>query len=179
MAQVEEWLLPLDVEAVSPSAEGETPLVMLRFTQQHQEQSHWCWAAIAASLSVFFQGNMGTQCAVATRALNQPCCGQPAPCNVPGTLEGGMEAAEVLREATETRTPFQQLEVEIENGNPIGVGIGWVQRGGGHAVTLYGFMESPSRIYIADPWFGRSLMRYPDFPALYQGGGIWAETGYT
>ncbi len=68
---------------------------------------------------------------------------------------------------------------EIDAESPIGVGVVWAVKEGGHAVTLFGYLKDPPMIMVGDPWFGDSWMRYPAFPGRYEGGGFWMETGYT
>ncbi len=62
----------------------------LDFWMQHQQQTNWCWAAVATSVSHFFNpASTWTQCAVANGELNRnDCCGSGAsgPCNVYGFL---------------------------------------------------------------------------------------------
>jgi hypothetical protein len=90
-----------------------------------------------------------------------------------------MAGAEVIREPVAGRVQFPELVREINATRPVGVGIYWATKEGGHAVTLYGYLENPPLIKIGDPWFGESWMRYPEFPGRYQGGGIWHETGFS
>jgi hypothetical protein len=178
MEQVEEWLLPVGVGA-EPA--DEVPLVVLPLVPQEQKLPSWCWIAIASSMSVFFQGEWGRQCKLAELLLGLKCChsSMPAACEQGGSLAAAMEAVGVLREDVNVRTPFPQFVVEINQRRPMGVGIIWAKKSGGHGVALYGYRENPDQVLIGDPWFGRGWMNYTEFPSRYLGGAIWIESDFT
>lgn len=191
MEQVDEWLLPVAVQAAAPPVSepdaGVRQTFVLRFGQQQREEGKWNWIAVAASISSYFNpGEPWSQCEIAAQELGLQCCIQPRPngCDESGLVADAMETAEVLDEEIAGRATFAQARAAILLQQPFGVGIVWQNRAR-HSVSVYGYAiyqgqgEQGAELLIGEPWpaIGDSWVPYATFPQNYLGGGAWAETG--
>jgi hypothetical protein len=142
------------------------PLVIaqkyLRFRIQRQQESEWCWAAVAASVDHYFDPQSTLeQCDVASKTLpveyppdpnnpNDPnklppsdcgcccqCCCDPDSCDKPTKLEIALQKVNKWRNTLFRPLTFEEVQREIDHGRPIGVGIKWQSGGtnGGPATT--------------------------------------------
>ncbi|MGH2666511.1 papain-like cysteine protease family protein [Flavobacterium sp.] len=158
--------------------------IALPFVMQYQTQSNWCWAANAASISIFYnKSSAATQCAVACVCLNRTdCChGNVPACNVPFYLDRALKVVGNLRQFVGQYIDMSAIKTEIDNGRVIGTRIGW-RNGGGHFVSLFGYNDlipSNSYIYVADPIYGTSYMSLSDFTFNYLSEGSWTTTYFT
>src|SRR4051794_1237702 len=70
---------------------GGSEPVLQSFNMQHQVQDQWCWAATAASVSLFYnRTSTWTQCLVAAQIMGTTCCVALAPCNKPWYLNDAL-----------------------------------------------------------------------------------------
>jgi hypothetical protein len=71
------------------SSSSQTPrTVDLGISNIPQEQSNWCWAAVAQQIIQWRQGSSPTQCALVGEALNaQACCQSPHKYNRSGSMQ--------------------------------------------------------------------------------------------
>jgi hypothetical protein len=173
----------------------------LTFRIQHQEQTEWCWAAVAASVQQYFEpdsepalelrqckiANMVVQTDAVLNPITDPkCCKDPQPCNQPASLETALKKIHKWRNtlvadsstgATGTLT-FAQVQREIDRGRPVCAGITW-KSGGGHFVVVRGYRALASgahQLYIADPDNPSNLVDYDEFTMAYFGEGTWTST---
>ncbi|MEL1244012.1 papain-like cysteine protease family protein [Flavobacterium sp. DGU11] len=156
----------------------------LPFSMQRQTQSNWCWAANAASISLFYNPHSGaTQCEVACQCLDRgDCCNPnvPSACNVPYYLTDALEATGNFKQYIGNPILMPAIETEINGGWLIGVRIGW-RDGGGHFVTIYGYNypNANNFVYVADPIYGNSYISLANFTSNYQNAGDWTDTYLT
>jgi hypothetical protein len=167
----------------------------IRFKIEQQEQSEWCWAAVAASLAKFFdpcdvcsKRTLFQQCQIATRVLSPlsppppapklDCCGDPTPCNIPQVLAEVLKAIGMWRTTLDRPLTFDEVQQEIDADRPVCVRIEWPD-GGGHAVVIRGYRVLASgalQVYVADPLYPSSLVDFDEFTFSYYGDGKWTET---
>ncbi len=158
----------------------------LAFLGQSQEQSNWCWAAVATGVSHFYGRSHWSQCGVANATLGRfDCCGTGAAdqqkCNRPYYLEGALQTTGHLFDTEARPLTFVEVEAEIDNGRPVGCRVGW-RDGTGHFLVLVGYYTGPSgQVYIEidDPIFSTSRSAFDEFASLYQGGGDWTHSYLT
>ena len=78
------------------------PWRRLDFDMQDQEQSKWCWAAVGASVALYYEPQASwTQCRVANEQLERnDCCGNGAAgaCNQYGFLASALELGRMPRQ---------------------------------------------------------------------------------
>lgn len=160
----------------------------LNFTMLQQQQTSWCWAAVSASVSMFFGAPAGPaggpwqQCDVANCALIQTTCcqnGSTSQCNQDWYLEQGLTCVQHLASPPVTGpSTFAYIQQEIDADRPVGVRIGWYNDGG-HFVVLSGYDDSNGlqNVFVEDPWYGPSTYDYNAFSTAYQSGaGSWTHT---
>jgi hypothetical protein len=167
----------LKLQSLSTSGgQGGTCGNPLGFTMQHQEQTEWCWAAVSASVNLYFHPTSGqTQCAVANAAMGQSTCcqdGSTPQCNQPWFLDQVLQIVGDLKAWSAGKAALPTVKREIDRCRPFCLRIAW-NGGGGHFVAVYGY--SNKRLNIGDPWYGNSVVTYGLFPDTYQGGGSWTD----
>jgi hypothetical protein len=156
----------------------------LAFVMQHQQQTEWCWAALTASVSCYYNGSSSwTQCRLVNAELNQAgCCvhGGSSQCNNPWYPEQSLTRTGNLDRMDGAAASFDQVDTEIDAGRPLGVRIAWAG-GGGHAVAVAGYLQGTggNHLAIADPWYGASDVLEDTFRMAYQGTGSWNATYVT
>jgi hypothetical protein len=122
---------------------------------QPQQGDLLCWAAVAASVSTFFNPqSVWTQCAVASRVLNVPgCCQSVAPCNQDSFLESAFQVTANLAAPPSFRLTFPQIKGEIDQQRPIGIRIAF-GISVGHFVVLSGYDDTDAgqeTVMLSDP----------------------------
>lgn len=155
----------------------------LGFPMQKQQQTQWCWSAVATSTSLFYNPRSGwTQCILVNQEFNQnSCCqsGNGSSCNKPWYLERALQRTGNLERWNAGAASFNQVQQEIDARHPLGVRIGW-SGGGGHFVILDGYdAGNGQNLSIKDPWYGQSTYSYNAFKTGYQGMGSWTHSYYT
>ena len=166
------------------SAGGVAPGKTLGFVMQHQLQTNWCWAGVAASTSAFYlPTTTWTQCQVVTLQLGDPtCCNNPCPthCNRDGFLDQALSATGNLVTWGSQLLLFSQIQLEIGINRPVAFRIGW-NGGGGHFLAVTGFKDNglQQTVDVKDPWYGDSTVVYNDLLTSYQGNGTCTHHYYT
>ena len=157
----------------------------LRFTMQHQEQSEWCWTAVATSVSHFYSASSPwRQCEVAKAELKQETCcqdGASIVCNQPWYLDSALIRTNNLDYVLEGTSTFDGVQNQIDNDRSLGVRIGWAG-GGGHFVVLSGYDTSQpgsQLLRVEDPLYGPSWVTYDSFVSAYNGSGSWTHSYFT
>lgn len=154
---------------------------ILAFTMQTQQQTQWCWAAVATSTSLYYNpSSIWTQCKLVNAELGQTTCctnGSTAACNQPWYLDNVLNTTGNLDAFSSGTMAFVDLRAEIDAGQPLGVRIGW-SGGGGHFVVIEGYKPGPAeqRVAIDDPWYGASDLTYTAFASSYRGSGSWTHS---
>jgi hypothetical protein len=155
--------------------------VLLSFAMQSQEQSNWCWSAVATSTSLFYDTSSGwVQCTVVNDELGQTTCcadGSTTDCNQVWFLERALTRTNNLNTWQAGSLSASAIRSQLSAGRPLGVRIGW-SGGGGHFVILHG-IDSSSTVTVSDPIYGTSTMSLSTFKTNYQGTGSWTHSYLT
>src|SRR5262245_21318035 len=155
----------------------------LDFTMQHQQQTNWCWAAVATSVALFYDPAITwTQCAVANSELGRnDCCGAGAggACNVYGFLGSSLTTVGHFDHLTNSTSTFAEVQTEIDGGRPLCARTEW-SGGGAHFVAIIGYrILDDDMLAVDDPWYGKSDVSYAAFGSSYQGSGTWTDSYFT
>lgn len=154
---------------------------------QCQQQSRWCWSAVATSVGLLFQTGSWTQCATVNGCLKRSdCCNSPTPdpCNVYGYLDQSLTYTKSYNGPLIYGTiTVDKLEAQIDAGNPVCARVQW-NGGGAHFLSIAGYSypaDDPSSvtIHLQDSLYGPTSMAYDDFATYYHCGGEWTHTYLT
>jgi hypothetical protein len=154
------------------------------FSMQPQQESNWCWAAVSASVALFYEpASTWTQCLVANNQTGRSdCCGSGAsgPCNVDGFLDKALTAVGRLNQVVGGVATTGQIEGEVTYARPLGIRVAW-SGGGAHFLCIMGQYSDGVTDYVTvdDPIYGRSNVTYAALQTAYQGVGTWTHTYYT
>jgi hypothetical protein len=155
----------------------------LDFMMQQQHEPYWCWAAVATSVSLYYDpASTWTQCSVVNRQLGRrDCCrhGNGSACNIPGSGTQALTLVGRLRQHLFTAATFNQVTAEIDAGQPLGIRIVWSGGSAAHILAIAGYYTRHNMIALEDPLYGSSDADYDVFPASYQSGAVWAESYLT
>ena len=178
-------LAPIDPPIVVPrSAVPKSTMRHVEFAMQKQEQSNWCWAAVAVSVSHFFDvESLWEQCSLVNAALAQKTCcanGATRTCNRPWYLDRALRRTSNIHTWRSGSMSFADLAEQLAHGSPVGVRIGW-KGGGGHFVVVGKCSDREDRQFVVahDPWSGTSTCEYQEFKNNYKGSGRWTHTYLT
>jgi hypothetical protein len=183
-----------------PRGDGSQPRVVadaarpnpLSFSMQPQKQTEWCWAAVAASISSFYNdAQPRSQCELATQFLGVPCCIDPLPSEPPPPWDGNSSYSldvplTVLRHLAGQLIPdvlsFDDIVTQINSGKPICCHIKWDQDAphGGHFNVIVGYDAHTQDVIVRDPYaaYGEKTLPYEAFKSNYHGGS-WDQTYLT
>jgi hypothetical protein len=154
----------------------------LDFAMQHQQQTNWCWAAVATSVALFYDpASTWTQCTVANTELGRAdCCGAGASgaCNVYGFLDTSLTTVGHLDHFTGSSSTFAAVQAEIDAGRPLCARTAW-SGGGAHFLAIIGYRILQEMLAVDDPWYGKSDVSYATFGSSYQGSGSWTHSYFT
>lgn len=156
----------------------------LAFTMQTQQQTNWCWAAVAASVAQYYDSGTGwTQCLVANEHWDRTdCCGSGAsgPCNQYGWLDRALTDVGHFDRIESGTSTFAVIDAEIAAGRPVGIRVAW-NGGGAHFLAIIGTREwSPRYAAVDDSIYGKSDHTWEDLRTSYQGDGdSWTHTYFT
>jgi len=172
--------------------------VLQHFSMEPQEQSNWCWDAVAVSIDDFRTEGAKLQCTVAKTVLSLAyrglgdCCVNPTPCNKPWYLREALSALGRLNNAPGSGTGagpllFPAIMTEIDAGRPVGIQIEWF--GGAYfhfaAIAGYGAHAAVQRVQVYDPNGPAAIiswMNFDEFKTLYNyqsstgTGGKWIDS---
>lgn len=159
---------------------------LLPFSIQHQQQKEWCWAAVAVSVNKYYNPESSwIQCKLVNQLLGQSTCcekGGSSSCNKPYYLNRALDAVGNLLRWEKIRASFTEVKNQIDASRPLCARIGWTGGGGrGHFVVSKGYIDTSSTqyLFISDPWFGPSIVKYSSFLSSYKGRGAWTTTYWT
>lgn len=152
----------------------------LDFTMQPQQQTNWCWAAVATSVALFYDpSSTWTQCAVVNAELGRTdCCthGSSAACNVPWYLDLALQRVGHFDSWSSGAMAFADVRTEIDDSRPLGVRVGW-SGGGGHFLIIDGYLaDATEQVAVEDPWYGASDLTHAALSTSYQGSGTWTHS---
>ncbi len=174
-------ILP-DDELVIPDSLGR-PLDVSLFRQRKDQ---WCWVACAQMVLRFF-GSFLTQCEIAHRQLEKPCCSDSIP---PAFCDEGCTVKEIdqafehvglaglrIDKAAELNTLDDELN---RKKRPVVAGISWGANRGGHLVVLTALrtFKGINYVRVNDPFYGPGEIRYTDLVESYgrNNNGQWIHT---
>jgi len=156
-----------------------------------QEETHWCWAAVAVAIHNFLNpgGPKWQQADVATPVLlaegqidsGVNCSLTPGKCNIDAALDDALEITGNLRQTgfhPDSHLTFDNIKEWVNAELPVGVRIRW-WGGTGHFVAIDGFRELQSgrlQVHVQDPKYGPSFQDYDDLVSGYRLGGDWQDT---
>jgi hypothetical protein len=174
-----------------PPAGGGAPAAatshILPAFMQTQQQSCWCWSAVATSVGLLFKTGSWTQCTTVNGCLTRSdCCTSPTSgaCNVYGYLDQSLTYTGSFNGPLLYGTySVANAEAQLNSGNPVCVRVAW-NGGGAHFLSIAGYSypeDDPSSvtIYLQDSFYGASSMAFADFAANYHAGGTWTHTYLT
>jgi hypothetical protein len=163
---------------------------LLDFTMQPQQQTNWCWAAVAASVDAYFDA-VGTksQCEIATLELRGgDCCanGNASSCNVYHTLFSSLNRVGHMGNWTSKKVaPLADIHTEIDAVDMRPVCFRTASVGGGaHFVAVIGYLPGSETVTVSelvaveDSWWGSSDVPYSEFVTDYRTGRC-TDTYYT
>jgi hypothetical protein len=145
------------------SANGTAPITAadpLQFTMQKQQQSLWCWAAVAASVCQFLgdAGDNTEQCKVATMSLHTPCCINPMPLygsswagNHEYSLSSCLDDLNHLAQKS-AKVDIDSVSDQIKQDRPVCCHIRYASGAvAGHFVTIIGCHVDRKEVTLRDP----------------------------
>lgn len=168
----------------------------IRFFQQDQLESEWCWIAVTVSVTNYFE-RLSTlqQCELAGKLLTKDCCVGCAchECNTPGALVDALGKVSHLKggeiegpagHAIGVPNPltFDQIKAEIDAGLPVCAFIEWDTENIGHFCVISGYEfskpepanENLQYLFVHDPIFGSGSQPFKRFRSNYNlQGGTW------
>ena len=162
---------------------------VLQFSMQGQQQSNWCWAATAASVSQYYGVNpVMTQCQIASKCLDMDCCITPLPPPPPPNWDGNITyaldvALRVSQHLAEGPTsdvlPFSSIMSEIDGGKPVCCHVSW-DSDNGHFNAIVGYYNDDNQdVVVCDSLLGEHTLPYAMFVNNYNGGGTWDNSYLT
>jgi hypothetical protein len=191
---------PLNLDGVEPDVKNETrgskatrpletaPPAEARGTQlprfmQRQEQSNWCWAAVATSVGLLLETGQWTQCDTASRCFSpaRSCCANPERCNEYGYLDKALGQTKSLDFHENAPAKQKRIKRHLDEARPVCTRVAW-HANGAHFMAITGYSlddDDEMTITIQDPQHGICSMRLSDYPAKYPAGsGTWTNTYY-
>jgi hypothetical protein len=130
---------------------------LLEVPVQSQDQTQWCWAAVALGVRDFQlpDAPVMAQCEVVGTVTGDPeCCADPERENKEGRLDLALGAFRIPC-STKRVSDFDFGDVQrqvIRLGLPLGVRIADNVTGAGHIVAVIGCDPAVQTVIVADPW---------------------------
>lgn len=156
--------------------------VRLNATVPDQQESQWCWCAIALGVHRFYEPAFNaSQCEVAAIILQRDdACADPKN----SAIDTPLGLGESLGRLGNFRGPrvdaalsFDEVRAEIDRGAPVGVRIQWHGEDVGHFVLITGYLAGlRPRLAIADPKFDDDEREYDAFVTAYLDRGAWRNS---
>ena len=164
-------------------------------TVDQQDESHWCWAAVAISIRKFLnpgvstlpsgaplsQGNIATEVLVRDRqvGVGVDCEHTPGFCNRAARLGTALDVTGNFDSAyANSYFPFDSVREFVDAELPLAVRVAW-WGGGAHYLVIDGYRvltNGGQQVHVADPRYGESLWFYDGFRTDYRGAGLWQDT---
>lgn len=173
-----ELTLALPAGAPLTNVAGGTHLAV---TMKLQEQSNWCWAAVAAAVAGYYGTNVKSQCQIVSALLPDApaggCCadGSISACNQQSQLLEALKYVHHLWEhgSEDEELAPETLQAEITAGHPVGIQITW-RDAGRHFIAATGCKSEV--IDVRDPLYGPTATPYETLVGDYLGQGSWTRT---
>jgi hypothetical protein len=177
----------LTPEHAAPTGGGATGTQKLGLSVASQQQTNWCWAAVAASVSSYYDAaSAWSQCSVANSSLpRSDCCGQgaadPTKCNRAWCLGKALNSTSNLAQMLSRRLSLAEIRTDLARNSPVGSRVEW-PGGGGHFQVIIGWLVSDDGteyIDVSDPWYEDSQVAFSEFAESYQLRGEWTHSYLT
>jgi hypothetical protein len=177
-------LYEVSLEGSISSGGGTSPPITLNFSVEPQLGRDWCWAAVASSVSRFFDdATTWSQCSIASAELGKACC--PAqrngPCDHPWWLDKALKCTGNLGSFLDGAIDEAAIRIQLGLKRPIGLRVGW-STGGGHFLAIRAIKTDTTGqliITTTDPIFGESELSLAELESRYREVGTWTHTYYT
>lgn len=151
-----------------------------------QDQTQWCWAAVATAVGRYYGKQVGTQCQFADSMLGRAdCCtnGTSVACNKQWYLHKALAALECYSHYDDQAFDVAAVGQEIGEQRPVCLRVR-LMSGSGHFVALSALSVDAAGVTLLtlqDP-FGPATETMP--PARLSGGygpnkGVWTHTFFT
>jgi hypothetical protein len=157
---------------------------ILPFNMQTQNQSNWCWAAVAVSTHLFYGG---TQWPVQCGLVNQTfglhiCCqsGSSPACNKQYYLDQALQITGNYHHYTNGPELWSSVTQQINIRHPLGVRIS-LAGNLGHFLIINGYTVTPrgiQQVVLRDSLNGNSIVPYGRLVNGYQRGS-WTHSFFT
>jgi hypothetical protein len=133
--------------SAAPASAAEKNLGMTAYAQ---EQSNWCWAAVAKMIVKFHTGRVVSQCELVKDGRRSSTCP-----NVAGTKGQTLNAlhANGVNGGVEMKLDWSTVTNQINASRPVQSGITWIRTGTGHAHVIRGWYSTgySSGVSYIDP----------------------------
>lgn len=120
-----------------------------------QDQTSWCWAAIASAMSEYTLATSKAQCEIVGEVTNDAaCCAHPEQHNTTADLDNVLNSLGISCEAF-LSSRFEYTDVRpriVDARRPVGARIVDNQNGQAHYVLIVGCDDDDRSIVSADPW---------------------------
>jgi hypothetical protein len=177
--------MQLDEAFIGASAEQSS---FIAFALEPQQQSNWCWAAIAVSLARYYGVGEFTQHQVALAVLGtrqvheEQVYGEsvsPDRFNTIALLEDALQYVGCRASWTPGRPELRDIVAEIAAGRPVCACLQW-RTGDAHYVVLTGCLAETGELTVEDPLQVHSLQKFDAFPGVYRSAGtVWRGVYWT
>jgi hypothetical protein len=150
---------------------------------QKQLCDEWCWAAVAAMISYFYDGAAAlTQCTIASKTLHEPkCCTDCTVCNIPFDLDPALCKVNRFKPPVNGVLSKTDLMDKTDSETPVCVRIEFALKKG-HFVAVKGYDNRVSGklfLLISDPEKGELITLFEEFCDRYRGKGSWKNSYFT
>jgi hypothetical protein len=165
---------------------------------QCQQESEWCWAAVAVSINDYLDppaaqavgGPAWTQPSLATLVLAQElqwnppvdCSADPnQTCDQPAGLDDALTITKNLMQGgfrSNSFLDFTSLQMFMDQQLPVGARILW-PAGGAHFIALSGyqlFSTGEQKVMVEDSLYGPSVQDYSSLRGQYIYQGVWNDS---
>jgi hypothetical protein len=148
--------------------------IIENLSAQKQENTQWCWAAVARMMMSSKTSNLPSQCEIVSQTFDTDCCTKESvKCNQPYYPERALTKfgykfnigkAKIYpdrhwSERVDNKGWYLSVIEQIKNGTPVGIGRynnAGSMDGSAHIVLAYGTFQKKGKDYlmIFDPWEG-------------------------
>jgi Papain-like cysteine protease AvrRpt2 len=151
--------------------------MILNYLTQKQALDYWCWAAVASSVSFFYNKNqqgllqgqiggslIGSICGNISTTNNKVV--DPS-CNTPRDISNALKITGNLAWDVNRALTFNEVVGQINAAFPICCQIYWPINNHSHFVAIYGYQNN--NVIIGDPESGVCTLDFNDFLSYRQG----------
>jgi len=124
---------------------------------KRQHTDVWCWASVTAMVGNFYTGQWVEDFQILSRYFNTDCYSFPQNCRRPGQdqeIQGMLMHFFGVRSHIDQTGTFQNIAINIDNGNPLIIALNSQTGGVGHVIVLSGY-NPPNMVQVIDPMVGQ------------------------